>query len=74
MLLMGLRLHEGLSLNALAARTSHRIEEETLASLTAEGLIARQEDDNRIAATPNGRLLLNAIIEALANALTPVKQ
>jgi oxygen-independent coproporphyrinogen-3 oxidase len=74
MLLMGLRLHEGLSLDALAERTGHRIEEETLASLATEGLIARQENGNRIAATPNGRLLLNAIIEALANALEPVKQ
>jgi oxygen-independent coproporphyrinogen-3 oxidase len=74
MLLMGLRLHEGLSLDALSARTRQGIKEETLQLLAAEGLITRLEgtNGNRIAATPNGRLLLNAIIEALARALDPV--
>jgi oxygen-independent coproporphyrinogen-3 oxidase len=69
MVLMGLRLHEGLALDALAIRTCHCIKEETLATLATEGLITQQKNGNRIAATPNGRLVLNAIIEALANAL-----
>ncbi|MEJ2123231.1 MAG: radical SAM family heme chaperone HemW [Alphaproteobacteria bacterium] len=74
MLLMGLRLREGLDLGSLATRTGYRIREETLEMLDGERLITWQNDTSRIAATASGRLVLNAIIEALADALAPIKQ
>ncbi len=68
MLLMGLRLTVGLSLNALTARTGCHVREGTVASLVREGLLIRRASDT-VAVTGRGRLLLNAVIEALAGAL-----
>jgi len=71
MLLMGLRLAEGLSLARLASRTGHRPSPEVLRLLRRDGLISRDVPDAVIRATPQGRLVLNSIIEAIAASLTP---
>jgi len=63
-LLMNLRLSEGLDLSGYRARWGVMIEESRIAPLVAEGLLARE--GNRIAATPRGRLVLNAVIAELA--------
>jgi oxygen-independent coproporphyrinogen-3 oxidase len=64
-LIMGLRLAEGLDLSDYAARWSVEIPANRIAVLAAEGLIETR--GNRLSATPKGRLVLNAIIAALAD-------
>jgi oxygen-independent coproporphyrinogen-3 oxidase len=71
MLLMGLRLAEGLSLARLAERTGHRPSPEVLHLLTQDGLLSRDAPAAIIRATPQGRLVLNSVIEAVAASLTP---
>jgi putative oxygen-independent coproporphyrinogen III oxidase len=71
MLLMGMRLAEGVPLDALARVTGHAVAVDTLRDLTIHGLL----DGSRagiVAATPEGRMVLNAVIEKLAEALRPV--
>ena len=63
-LLMGLRLSEGIDPTALARRWGETIDMGRVAFLEREGLIAR--DAARLTATPKGRLVLNAVIAALA--------
>ncbi len=63
MLLMGLRLREGVDL-ARHARLGGRIDLDRLAMLEAEGLVAREAD--RLRVTPAGFPVLNAVIAALA--------
>jgi oxygen-independent coproporphyrinogen-3 oxidase len=71
MLLMGLRLAEGLSLARLAERTGHRPSPEVLHLLTQDGLLSRDAPAAIIRATPQGRLVLNSVIKAVAASLTP---
>jgi putative oxygen-independent coproporphyrinogen III oxidase len=68
MLLMGLRLTGGMSLAGLTGRTGCQVREDAMASLVGEGLL-RRGAGGTIAATARGRLLLNAVIEALAEGL-----
>lgn len=63
-LLMGLRLSEGISPARYAQITGAPLAGGPRAELVALGLIAEQED--RLHATPAGRLLLNQVIAALA--------
>jgi oxygen-independent coproporphyrinogen-3 oxidase len=64
MLLMGLRLSEGLNLERLKAWTGYSIAQNGAASLEEEGLLIRE--GSRIRVTPRGRLVLNAITAAVA--------
>ncbi|HEY2886601.1 MAG TPA: radical SAM family heme chaperone HemW [Rhizomicrobium sp.] len=63
-LLMNLRLSEGLDLAAYRARWDLCVDEERIAALVQQGLL--RLDDQRLSATPRGRLLLNSVITALA--------
>lgn len=72
MLLMGLRLREGLSLDRFAAVTGHGIVPEAIAPLRGNGLIAQHGPV--LAATSEGRLVLNGIIAELAAGLAPSSQ
>ena len=64
-LLMNLRLAEGLDLSAYRARWDTAPDEARIAPLAEEGLVTL--DDNRLTATPRGRLVLNSVIAALAD-------
>src|ERR1700749_805369 len=66
-LLMNLRLAEGLDLSAYRARWDTAPDEARIAPLAEEGLVTL--DDNRLTATPRGRLVLNSVIAALADEL-----
>lgn len=63
-LLMGLRLAEGIDLTRLAAIGGRTLSQNRLAALESDGLIAR--NGSRLAATPEGRLVLNRLILELA--------
>ena len=63
-LLMGLRLTEGLDLEAYRARWGIEPSRQTIARLQQQGLISLQ--NNRLAPTPAGRLVLNSVIRALS--------
>jgi putative oxygen-independent coproporphyrinogen III oxidase len=63
-LLMGLRLAEGIDLARLAAIGGSALDEDRLVILENDGLIAR--NGSRLAATPEGRLVLNRLILELA--------
>ena len=69
-MLMGLRLREGIDLARVATlggyTTDSVVDGRALATLIGEGLIVR--DGDRIAATPAGMLVLNAVIAALVPA------
>jgi len=62
-LLMNLRLAEGLDLAAYEKRWGARLDAAKIAVMTEQGFLTRDHD--RLAATPNGRLLLNRVIEEL---------
>lgn len=62
-LLMNLRLSEGLDLAAYERRWGKAIDTAKIAALREQGFVAL--DGERLTATPNGRLLLNRVIEAL---------
>jgi oxygen-independent coproporphyrinogen-3 oxidase len=64
-LLMNLRLVEGLDLAAYRARWDTVPDESRIAPLAEEGLVTL--NDNRLTATPRGRLVLNSVIAALAD-------
>ena len=64
-LLMNLRLAEGLDLAAYEKRWSTRPAAEKIAPLVKQGLLA--QDGDILRATPQGRLLLNAVIAELMN-------
>ena len=59
-LLMALRLAEGLDLIRLAAIDGRTLDEDRLRTLERDGLVAR--DGDRLAATPQGRLVLERLI------------
>jgi putative oxygen-independent coproporphyrinogen III oxidase len=63
-LLMNLRLSEGIDLAAYRARWDRCVDKERMAVLVEQGLL--RLDDERLSATPRGRLLLNNVIAALA--------
>ena len=63
-LLMNLRLSEGVDLDAYRARWNLAPDEAQIAALVAAGFLVRE--GARIAATPRGRLVLNAVIAELA--------
>jgi oxygen-independent coproporphyrinogen-3 oxidase len=63
-LLMGLRLAEGIDLARLAEMGGRALDEQRLTALEGDKLIARR--GTRLAATPEGRLVLNRLILELA--------
>ena len=63
LVIMGLRLDEGIDLARHAALAGAPIAEERVASLAADALVV--VEDGRLRTTPKGRLLLNAVIRAL---------
>lgn len=71
MLLMALRLDEGLDLGRLSALTGHRIAAAALAAYEQVGLIGLSAGGQTIKATPEGRLVLNGLIAKLADELEP---
>jgi len=62
-LLMNLRLSEGIDLAAYEKRWGSGLDAAKIAALAEQGFVTRK--DGRLTATPNGRLLLNRVIEAL---------
>lgn len=64
MLLMGLRLSEGIDLKRHARLSGRPLDERQIALLASEGLVRRNGD--RLAVTPAGFPVLNAVIAALA--------
>jgi len=64
-LLMNLRLSEGLDLDAYRARWGVTLDASRIDALVQEGLL--RLDGARLTATPRGRLVLNALIAALAD-------
>jgi oxygen-independent coproporphyrinogen-3 oxidase len=63
-LLMNLRLTEGLDISAYKARWNIALDDDRIDSLAQDGLLERA--GVVIRATPNGRLVLNSVIAALA--------
>jgi putative oxygen-independent coproporphyrinogen III oxidase len=64
-LMMGLRLREGIEPGRYAALKGRALDPAHIADLVGEGLIAASPD-GRIAATPAGAPVLNAVVAALA--------
>jgi putative oxygen-independent coproporphyrinogen III oxidase len=64
-LMMGLRLREGIDPARYAALAGRPLDPERIAGLVAAGLVARTPDD-RLAATPKGAPVLNAVVAELA--------
>jgi oxygen-independent coproporphyrinogen-3 oxidase len=62
-LLMNLRLAEGFDLAAYEKRWNAGLDAAKIAALVEQGFLT--QTDGRLTATPNGRLLLNRVIEAL---------
>ena len=65
-LLMGLRLGEGIELERYARLAGQPVDSAKIDRLIAGGFLARSPDHARIAATPAGRRVLNALIAELA--------
>lgn len=61
--LMGLRLAEGIDLRALEAGSGRSLPEGRIRTLRDQGLLVSSQ--GRLAATPSGRLVLNAVLRAL---------
>lgn len=64
LLLMGLRLDEGVSLDRYRSLAGVPLDSEALRELTSLGLV--ETDDSRIRATGPGRMLLDSVLSALA--------
>ncbi|GBU16039.1 MULTISPECIES: radical SAM family heme chaperone HemW [Methylobacterium] len=64
-LMMGLRLTEGIDPARYAALSGRPLEETRIAALIGDGLL-RRSPEGRIAATPQGAPVLNALVAALA--------
>lgn len=71
-LLMGLRLVEGLPLARLAAIGNVRPSERIIGSLAALGLLSHDAATDTIRATPDGRLVLDAMVKEIAADLEPI--
>ncbi len=69
MVLMGLRLSEGMDVHRLQARTGYSLQPSKLAELEEEGLLLKEGAQMRV--TRRGRLVLNAIAGMLAGGLIP---
>ena len=69
MLIMGLRLNEGLDLEALQQRTKRSPAPSAIATLQDDGLIEVFENGKRIRASNNGRFILNELVCRLSIAL-----
>jgi oxygen-independent coproporphyrinogen-3 oxidase len=69
-LLMGLRLLEGLPLARLAAQ-GFEIEAGAIDALVGHGMLTRASGD-RLVATADGRMVLNAVVAALSKAMRPM--
>ena len=67
--LMSLRLSEGLDLERLQAISGQALPQAAVSDLCALGLIAT--DAGRVRATPQGRLVLNAVIRRLTEDMAP---
>jgi oxygen-independent coproporphyrinogen-3 oxidase len=63
-LLMGLRISEGVDLERLAALSGKDLDEARIANLERRGFVSRCNE--RLAATPAGRRILNAVIAEIA--------
>ena len=63
MLMMGLRLAQGLCLERHRAITQHALDQKKIAALCAQGLV--QQNHDYLRATPKGALLLDSIIAQL---------
>jgi putative oxygen-independent coproporphyrinogen III oxidase len=66
LLLMGLRLEEGIALARYEQMAGHRIDRGVVAGLCEQGLVIHNEARGRLATTGKGRKLLNSVIAALA--------
>jgi putative oxygen-independent coproporphyrinogen III oxidase len=66
MLLMGLRLEEGIDEEDYGRLSGRRLDPRTLSLLAEEGLLVRNPRSGRMAATPKGRRVLNALTATLA--------
>ncbi|MEW5962122.1 MAG: radical SAM family heme chaperone HemW [Pseudomonadota bacterium] len=71
MLVMGLRISEGLDLARLAGLAGVTPAAETLRHLASLGLLTESADGRRLVATPRGRMVLDAVIRELAKSLAP---
>ncbi len=67
MLIMGLRIEGGVSLDRLEALIGHTLDVDLLRSLTDAGLL--QIDKRRLSATPLGRPVLNRLVLEVADAM-----
>ncbi len=63
--MMGLRLREGIDLARYARLSGHAIDDKRLAKLIAEGMIEPM-GGSLIRATPDGALVLDALVADLA--------
>ena len=63
MLMVGLRLREGIDRNRYAALVGRALPAQPIADLTAMGMLHRT--DNRLCATQDGRVVLNAVLREL---------
>jgi putative oxygen-independent coproporphyrinogen III oxidase len=63
--LMGLRLDEGIELERYERLAGRALDAEKIESVIAGGFLARSPDETRVAATPAGRRVLNALIAEL---------
>lgn len=71
MLLMGMRLAEGVRLDRLAAVTRYCVAPDTVGDLIAQGILSNRQK-GALVATAEGRMVLNAVVEKLVSALTPI--
>lgn len=69
MLMMGMRLNEGLSLARLRGLSGYDLAPGGLTQLGENGLVEPVGEGQMLRATPKGRLLLNHVIEILAGSL-----
>ena len=69
MLLMGLRITEGLDLARLEVTTGLQIAAETICALEADGLVELHRRQARLAATREGRLVLDWVVSRLSHSL-----
>jgi oxygen-independent coproporphyrinogen-3 oxidase len=66
MLLMGMRLKEGISPEAYARLAGRQLDQAQLSTLLGEDLLSLDTVSGRLAATDKGRRLLNSLIAAIA--------
>ncbi len=72
MLLMGLRLDEGLDLARLGRISGMQLNPAAIAPLVALEMVDYRPSQNRIKATPRGRFVLNKLVEQLSGDMLPI--